>query len=209
LKKDAAQIVEESIRKEKRRLDFRGIYLAGEDISALFTPLLNSPSALQRVISIILRDSWIKTLPDTIGCFSALKSLDLGGTPLTELPESIGSLACLEALYLDGTNITKLPEALLKIPSLRKVVVYDNIMFPLRQIKESPQRLVNDSTADLVDLMHDMVVPRIATPKPGMRAENGLPVMQLGNRIIEFELYRHVYIYDDFIFPYHFKIWYL
>jgi hypothetical protein len=209
LKINAGQVIEECLHGTKHRLNFRGCNLAGQDIDALFTPLVNSLPALRQISSIILRDTRIAALPDTIGCFAALKSLDLGGTPLTELPESIGSLACLEALYLDGTNITKLPEVLLALSRLKKVVVYDNIMFPIGEIKESPQRLVNDSTADLVDLMHDMVALRPPTPRVGMRAENGLPVMRLGNRIVEFDVCRHEYIYDDFIFPYKFKIWYL
>jgi Leucine-rich repeat (LRR) protein len=84
-----------------------------------------------------LRGMDIRTLPESIGSCSTLETLDLGNNPLTELPEAAGRLSRLKSLFLDGTSIVRLPESMLQIPLLRKVVVYDNIIFPFRNVQVS------------------------------------------------------------------------
>jgi hypothetical protein len=204
----AVRIVEECIAGEKHRLNLRDCCLNGEDLDALFAPLLNSPAALERISSIILRNTRIEALPDCIGRFAALKSLDAGLTLLTELPKSMSGLSCLESLYIEGTNITRLPGCLLQLPSLTKVVVYENIIFPIREIKEYPRPLIGDTAADLVDLAQDVFARCRPAPSPPWDEERGLPVMAIGNMVVEFESYFHFNVPKDFTYPYNFSIWY-
>jgi hypothetical protein len=157
MNKNAARIVDECIHKKKARLDLRGCDLSGCDLNMLFMPFQHSRQNL-------------------------LKTLDVGNTCLSELPENIANLSGLENLFLDHTDIVRLPEGLLRLPVLKKVVVYDNIIFPLRQIKKSlkearkettekkgepemPPPLVDDSVGDMMNMLYDMA--HISRLKPG------------------------------------------
>jgi hypothetical protein len=184
MNENAARIVDECIHKKKACLDLRGCDLSGCDLNMLFIPFQYSRQNLEYapITGISLRDTGITVLPDCIGSFFALKTLDAGNTGLSELPESIANLSGLENLFLDHTDIVRLPEGLLRLPVLKKVVVYDNIIFPLRQIKkalketrkettekkeepEMPPPLVDDSVGDMMHMLYDMA--RISRLKPG------------------------------------------
>jgi hypothetical protein len=192
MNKNAVRIVDEYIHEKKDSLDLSGCKLEDSSLNTLLRSLANSRSSLERITVINLRDTDITALPECIGAFFALRTLDVGNTRLTELPESVEKLVSLENLFLDNTYIVCLSKGLLHLPALRKVVVYDNIIFPFRELKKSLRKseqekknkknnmkkqkqetispassLVEDSVGDMVDMLNEMLLkpqPRPVIP---------------------------------------------
>ncbi len=80
----------------------------------------------RNVIELVLRNRFIKTLPESIGDLYSLKALTLFNIKLTTLPESIGNLKSLEELDLTLNKLTTLPESIGNLKSLEKLFLDTN-----------------------------------------------------------------------------------
>ncbi len=65
----------------------------------------------------------LKTLPDDIGRFCAVRHLQLEGHALTDLPDSLSELRRLETLSLEDNEFTHFPNVLQKLHRLRELNV--------------------------------------------------------------------------------------
>jgi hypothetical protein len=81
----------------------------------------------EQVLELHVQSTQLKELPEWIGEFGRLETLDLVGgeedgpqnEEMTELPESIGNLACLNNLHLSGfTQLKVLPETIQRLTGL-------------------------------------------------------------------------------------------
>ena len=105
----------------------------------------------------------IISLPDSIGTFTNLTELEVGGdedanndwsrlpqyNPLTSLPDSIGDLRNLTKLYLDGNHLRSLPQSIGNLRNLTLTSVITTCLLLsllLRIVQPSRQRVVPNET---------------------------------------------------------------
>ncbi len=93
-----------------------------------------------------LRYNRLTTLPESIGQFSNLETLNLSGVKLTSLPESIGNLYNLETLNLSESELTSLPESIGNLFSLETLNLSRT---KLTSFPESIEQLSNLKTLNL------------------------------------------------------------
>ena len=89
------------------------------------------------VIEIIITNSALKMLPESIGDMKSLKKLIVYQNHLKSLPESIGELSSLEELHLQRNHIEKLPDSIGKLSSLKTLELSNN------KLKELPNTIGN------------------------------------------------------------------
>ncbi len=54
----------------------------------------------------------LEILPEWIGDFSELNSLNITETNISKIPETIGNLKNLKHLFIGGTKVTELPNSI-------------------------------------------------------------------------------------------------
>ncbi|GHT69808.1 hypothetical protein FACS1894110_20010 [Spirochaetia bacterium] len=84
--------------------------------------------------------------PSSILNLSALKSLNLGGTNLSELPEWIGRFVSLETLDLSGTKITALPQG------MRNLATLENLNIRNTRINYLPEWIADLAGLKIIDI---------------------------------------------------------
>ncbi|TFG23327.1 MAG: hypothetical protein EU532_13600, partial [Promethearchaeota archaeon] len=79
-----------------------------------------------QIISITIIMSGLAELPEYIGNFSSLKTLNLKNNELKVLPDSIGNLSSLEDLDLSSNRLDQLPNTIGDLKSLKILLLNNN-----------------------------------------------------------------------------------
>jgi len=95
-----------------------------------------------------LSSNQLQIIPKTIGNLTSLKVLRLGYNELSYLPSSIKNLKNLTRLFLEGNDFKKLPEPLKYLTELRYLEISRN------QIQEKPSFLNSLNNLKILYMMH-------------------------------------------------------
>jgi len=79
-----------------------------------------------RVTDFSMRSSNLKSLPESIGNYTNVKSIDFTSNWLEELPESFGDLPLLEKLILNDNILKKLPISIGNLSNLRELELIES-----------------------------------------------------------------------------------
>ncbi|KAE8665086.1 Plant intracellular Ras-group-related LRR protein 8 [Hibiscus syriacus] len=89
-----------------------------------------------------LHSNQLKSLPNSIGCLSKLKFLNVSGNLLQTLPKTIGNCKSLEELNANFNQLTMLPETIgFELTYLKKLSVNSNNR--LRSLPDDMENLIN------------------------------------------------------------------
>ena len=127
---EAYRLAEEKI-EEARRWGANELNLNGWGDPEKLTELPESLGQFTQLQSLDLSGNKLTALPDSVGQLSQLQWLDLSGNRLTSLPESIGQLTQLQSLYLSSNQLTALPGCLGQLTQLLALNLYDNQLMTL------------------------------------------------------------------------------
>ena len=84
--------------------------------------------SMKNLVEMNLYSRLIQTVPDNIGNFPKLETLDLGFNRFRKLPDTIGNLSNLKKLSLVGcTNLDKLPTSITNLTNLTYLDMNNNI----------------------------------------------------------------------------------
>ncbi|CAL9759409.1 unnamed protein product, partial [Musa acuminata subsp. burmannicoides] len=101
---------------------------------------------LRKLRVLLLNDTSIESLPESIGELSHLRHLDLDRTKIREIPESVGGLGNLQTLSVSGCkSINKLPKTITKLYNLQCLRLQDT---PLTSLPKGMGSLTNLSELD-------------------------------------------------------------
>lgn len=78
-----------------------------------------------------LKNLGLTRLPEEIGLFTALKSLDLSNNQLVSLPDSFGNLQALQRLYLSSNQLFSLPDSFGNLHALQYLYLSNNKLLSL------------------------------------------------------------------------------
>jgi Leucine-rich repeat (LRR) protein len=134
------------------------ISFSGQHISELPENLWNNVS----LETLNLSDTNISILPENICRLTSLKNLNLRGCPIIEIPDYAGNLPNLTYLDISKTKVKNISKHVLYTKALKKLIVLDNIVFPIQEVKKllamyEDNVLFDDSTAGMIDIMHNML----------------------------------------------------
>ncbi len=93
---------------------------------------------LSQLRTLDLQNNQLISLPKTIGKLIELTTLDLEKNQLTTLPEEIGKLTKLKYLYLKQNNLTTLPSSLTNLSNLKQMTLDKNLFEEIEQLKILP-----------------------------------------------------------------------
>jgi len=96
-------------------------------------------------------DLYLKSIPNTIGNLTSLKTLYLRYNQLTTLPESLGNLTNLTSLQISNNQLTTLPESLGNLTNLRELTLDNN------QLTTLPESLGNFTNLTHLFLDHNQL----------------------------------------------------
>jgi GTPase SAR1 family protein len=127
---EAYRLAEDKI-EEARLWGANELNLNGWGDPQKLTELPESLGQFTQLQSLDLSGNKLTALPESLGQLSQLQRLDLSGNQLTALPESIGQLTQLRSLYLSSNQLTALPECLGQLTQLLALNLYDNQLVTL------------------------------------------------------------------------------
>ncbi|NVM54294.1 MAG: leucine-rich repeat domain-containing protein [Candidatus Helarchaeota archaeon] len=102
----------------------------------------NLGAVLPRFLSLkilVMNESHIRTLPDTIGVLKNLEHLDLEWTHIHTLPNSIGNLSSLKRLILDNNPISRLPDTMKNLTNLHTLSLVNTSSYYNFELTEFPE----------------------------------------------------------------------
>ena len=85
----------------------------------------DDPGAVE---SFDLRRQSLREVPESIGQFTNLRSLELADNMITELPRSIGELCLLQKLDCSNNGLKALPETIGQLPKLTSLYLFEERM---------------------------------------------------------------------------------
>ncbi len=100
---------------------------------------------------ILLRNSNISSLPDTVATLDKLEQLDCSGNPLTSLPDWLSDLSCLKILNVAGTPLKKYPSVIEQIIHLEQLVIRNHNAQQTRQWLKRLEHSTNLNVRRLID----------------------------------------------------------
>lgn len=120
----AEKKIAEALRNGATKLDLSCGFDAKD--SEKLTELPESLGQFTQLQSLDLCNNQLTTLPEWLAQLVQLQSLDLSGNQLAALPESLGQLAQLQSLNLSRNQLTVLPESLGELVNLTTLVLWGN-----------------------------------------------------------------------------------
>lgn len=88
--------------------------------------LLIDEARTNGTVSLVVNDSWVKEIPESIADIDWLEWLEVSNSLLISLPHSIGCLSKLKVLKLENNQIEELPDELGDLEQLIELDLYDN-----------------------------------------------------------------------------------
>ncbi|XP_064948164.1 putative disease resistance protein RGA3 [Musa acuminata AAA Group] len=108
---------------------------------------------LRKLRVLLLNDTSIESLPESIGELSHLRHLDLDRTKIRGIPESVGGLGNLQTLSVSGCkSMRKLPKTITKLYNLQCLRLQDT---PLTSLPKGMGSLINLSELDAFIVSND------------------------------------------------------
>eukprot|EP00931_Biecheleriopsis_adriatica_P091870 TRINITY_DN65733_c0_g1_i1.p1 TRINITY_DN65733_c0_g1~~TRINITY_DN65733_c0_g1_i1.p1 ORF type:complete len:289 (-),score=80.99 TRINITY_DN65733_c0_g1_i1:113-979(-) len=77
-----------------------------------------------------LTSNLLKALPESIGCWTSLQTLQCGDNALTELPPAVGQLASLQKLVLSTNKLSALPKEISMLGKVKVLQLDANCLGP-------------------------------------------------------------------------------
>lgn len=108
---------------------------------------------LTRLRTLVIKNSWMESLPDGVTVIVGLTELDLTGNRIRTLPANFGRLQSLQTLSLRDNRLGDLPPAMRELASLRELDLHGNF-FDDGEGVHAPAglRVLNLSRNELFDL---------------------------------------------------------
>ena len=137
----AEKKIEQARQHRATELDLSCDYKA-EDSEKL-TELPESLGRFTQLQTLNLENNQLTALPESLGQLTQLQTLNLNGNQLTALPESLGQLTQLQTLNLNGNQLTALPESLGQLTQLQTLHLNENQLTTLPEFVRGFEKLVS------------------------------------------------------------------
>lgn len=107
-------------------------------ISSYVNDLPEELYQLKKIFHLVIRNTNLKTLSDSLGNLTELQDLWLSDNELTSIPSSIGQLKNLKTLELGNNRLRKLPKTIQELKKLKVLSLENNPIGPAekKKIKE-------------------------------------------------------------------------
>ena len=127
-----------------------------------------------QVENFVMRSSNLKYLPESIGNYTNVKSIDLTSNWLVKIPNSIGNLPVLERLVLFDNILIELPDSIGNLSNLKELHIVEN------EIKFIPESFGNLSKLEKLDGRYNKL---IALPESFGKLQS-LKILDLGRNYL-------------------------
>ena len=105
-----------------------------------------------QVENFVMRSSNLKNLPESIGNYTNVKSMDLTSNWLVKIPNSIGNLPLLERLVLFDNILIELPDSIGNLSNLKELQLVEN------KLKFIPESFGNLSKLEKLDGRYNKLI---------------------------------------------------
>jgi hypothetical protein len=119
----------------------------------LSTNITKIPNPVQwtSLVTLRIRQSKLRTLPENIGLVQMLSFLDLEYNLIQKLPDSIGSLEHLQVLLVSGNSISELPDSITTLKNLQYIYGLNN------KLSKLPKNIGNMKALATLDVRDNLL----------------------------------------------------